>query len=72
MKNVMQFWMEYRGNQGGTIHDALRDFKALPMAEKDRFCGILVDNLASLTDAHHAQDFMRARIAATGLVIQGL
>jgi hypothetical protein len=68
----MQLWMEHRGNQGGTIHDALRDFKALPMAEKDRFCGILVDNLSRLTDAHHARDFMQARNASVGLVVSGI
>jgi hypothetical protein len=67
-KTVMDFWCEFNKVQGGTIHQAKYEFThKFTMKEKDRFCGILVDNLDQIRDAHHVQDFMRLRLGACGL-----
>lgn len=61
---VMDLWCKFRGQQGGTIHATIREFRELPIHEKDRFCGILVDNLQEISDLHHVQDLMRLRLSS--------
>lgn len=69
-KTVMDFWCGFRHYQGGTIHDALREFSTLTEKERDTFCGILVDNMANISDIYHARDFMNERMRLVGLVIR--
>ncbi len=64
---AMDFWCAFAGWQGGTIHDAIFDFKALTDTDRDRFCGWLVDNISHLTDPRVARDFLQARATAIGL-----
>lgn len=62
MTNCMKLWCEFMGYQGGTIHDALREFQTLSVSQQDKFCGILLANKEKLTDLHHAGDFMHKRL----------
>lgn len=70
---VMDLWCRFRGIQGGTIHQAKHEFRyGLTDQERDRFAGILVDNIKDIQDLHHVQDFMKLRLQACGLVIQNI
>lgn len=60
-KTVLQIYCEFKGWQGGTLEQALSDFKNLPMEQKDRFCGLLVDNMGDITDIGRVRDFMHIR-----------
>ncbi len=63
MKTVMDYWCEFTGWQGGTIHQALYEFKHnLSWKDKDKFCGVICDNISNISDKHHARDFMHARL----------
>lgn len=61
---TLSLYCTFRGWQGGTIHQALADFKALPMNSKDSFCSIgmvALDN-GTLDDVETFHLFTRARI----------
>lgn len=70
--SALALWCRFAGWQGGTLADAERAFKDLPMAQKDRFCGVLVENLRTVTDPHVVAWFMRERSAACGLIVGAL
>lgn len=55
------------GWKGGTIHDAKKRFAIASLKKLDRFCGMISDNLWSITDKETAQYFMRARLNAVTL-----
>lgn len=55
---TMALWMEFMGHQGGTIHQALRDFRALPAGRREAFRAILRARWADLTDDYLAKDFV--------------
>ena len=65
--NTLQLYCNFKGWQGGTIHQAMEDFKNLPMAEKDKFCGILVDTMLDNTDLQGLDWFMETRLQARGI-----
>lgn len=43
---TFDLWCLWRGWDGGTIHEAFRYFRQMPMHEKDSFCGFLVDAIS--------------------------
>lgn len=65
--NVLDIYCKFKGWQGGTIHQAMEDFQTLDIKEKDKLCGMLVDNLMSLTDPINARWFMSQRLRSLGL-----
>lgn len=58
---VLQLFCDFIGTQGGTIHQAINEFKDLPIEEQDKFCGILVDNMFNITHLEDVQTFMEIR-----------
>jgi len=58
---TLDLYCAFKGWQGGTIHQALEDFRSLPLARKDDFCNTLMANLGALTDGF-AREFTKARI----------
>lgn len=68
MRTTLDAWCAFRGQQGGTIHDARAEFTRLTQAERDRFCGILADGIRSISDPATALEFMRERMSLVGLV----
>ena len=56
--NTLELYCKFRGWQGGTIHQAVRDYEALPLEQKHDFCILLVRNLLDVTDAETAGDFL--------------
>jgi hypothetical protein len=67
MKTVLDVWLAFRGYQGGTLADALREFRSLPLAEQDRFCTRLAGSLGLISDVGNARAFMAARMDSIGL-----
>jgi len=59
--NTLDLYCKFRGWQGGTIHHAMEDFKRIPLKDKDKFCGILVDTMSDNTDLHWLNWFMETR-----------
>jgi hypothetical protein len=59
--NTLGLYCKFRGWQGGTIHQAMEDFNRLPLKEKDKFCGILVDTMPDNTDLQGLKWFMENR-----------
>lgn len=70
MRTTLDAWCAFRGQRGGTIHDAQRDFDRLTERERDRFCGIIADNTRDISDLEHAVWFMRRRNALVGMTGQ--
>ena len=64
MENVLGIYLRFAGWQGGTLHQALADFKGRTSPEKDRFCNRVMHALDSknLSDAENARPFFRARL----------
>lgn len=48
--NILEQYCRFRGWQGGTIHQAKEDYRALPVQQKYDFCLILIRVLLDLTD----------------------
>lgn len=69
---TFDLWCEFAGWDGGTIHDALRAFRGLPLHEKDRFCGMLSDAIDKdqLKDlaSGWAAEFTRARLGKMEII----
>jgi len=62
--SVLQQYIDFKGWQGGTIHQAKEDFKSLSIEDKDRFCGRLnqiLYMLSTASDLSAAQWFMEER-----------
>lgn len=63
MKTVLELYCEFAGWQGGTIHQALTDYLARPLAERDRFCNQVFNHgLGNVADLATFSDFTRARL----------
>jgi hypothetical protein len=60
---TLQLYCEFKGWQGGTIHQALSDFAALPMSDKDKFCNKVFNfGLGNVTDLETFGNFTRMRV----------
>lgn len=42
---TFDLWCMWAGWDGGTIHEAFRYFKDMPMSKKDEFCSFLINAL---------------------------
>ena len=65
---TFDLWCMWAGWDGGTIHEAFRYFKDMPMVKKDEFCGFLIkaidnDQLKDLENGFAVQ-FTRLRLGA--------
>ena len=61
---TLDLYCDFKGWQGGTIHQALADFRALPVASKDAFCNRAMRHLdaGTLADVETFSFFTRARL----------
>lgn len=57
MITVLSLYCEFKGWQGGTIHQAITDYDDLPVKEKQEFCNILSANKKYLTDDYNFKYF---------------
>jgi len=67
--SCLELFCQYKGYQGGTIHQAIDEFAAMQSGEQDRFCNLLMDKLDNIADLHNVQVFMQKRLSARGLQI---
>jgi len=73
MKTLLEQYCEFAGWQGGTIHQAIEDFKARTSKERDAFCNrILVNGTDKLStpDLKQFGVFLTARLEASGVQIE--
>jgi hypothetical protein len=48
--NTLELYCKFRGWQGGTIYQAVRDYKSLPLEQKHGFCLRLIRVFLDITD----------------------
>jgi hypothetical protein len=64
MKTLLSLYCEFAGWQGGTIHQALEDFKGRPRVEQDSFCNKVFKygtNNLDLSNLKLFNDFTKVR-----------
>lgn len=63
METVLGIYLRFARWQGGTMHQAIENFKPRPMTEKDAFCSRVLHALDSknLEDIENAAPFFNAR-----------
>lgn len=70
-RTVISLYNEFRGTRGGTIHQALQEFRAtLSNMERDSFISVLARNAGRISDLHHVQDFHKLNLSVRGIVIR--
>lgn len=63
MKTTLQLYCEFKKWQGGTIHEAMKDFHDLDMSDKDKFCNKVFNfGLSNVSDIHTFKWFTNNRI----------
>ena len=75
MKTVLDLWCEFRGQQGGTIHQAKHEFRYdLTTAERNKFCSLLLNNsdTMALSEKCTVRDMMALRLEAERIIIEPL
>ena len=62
-RTVLQLYCDFKGWQGGTIHQCFSDFLTLGMADKDRFCNMVFRHgTENVVDLETFGNFTKARI----------
>lgn len=63
MQSTLSVYCQFKGWQGENIHQALQDFFALPMDQKDKFCNMVFEiGTENISDIENFGNFTRARI----------
>lgn len=50
MITILSLYCDFRGWEGGTIHQVIEDFDSLDVKEKVAFCNIISENKAVVDD----------------------
>ena len=62
MKTILELYCEFKGWQGGTIYQALADYQALPLDQKDHFCNKVFNfETKNVLDLKTFSTFLNAR-----------
>jgi len=54
---VLSLYCDFKGWQGGTIHQVMSDYDLLPVKDKQQFCAILRDNVNNIMDDYNFKHF---------------
>lgn len=57
MITILSLYCNFKGWQGGTIHQAIEDFDRLDAKNKKKFCDIVEANKKHLTDDYNFKYF---------------
>ncbi len=58
---ILELWCEFKNQQGGTLHQTMREYKQLTMSDKDKFCSYLLDNSSDISDFQNMNWFFAER-----------
>lgn len=71
---TLEAYCKANGWQGGTIHGCEDHFAHLTLAQQDKICGYLVDNISNISDTGKVKYFLEQRnnhLAIIGLNTRG-
>ncbi len=58
----LEIFCRFKGYQGRTLTQAIQEFKQLDMSSKDKFCGLLIDNMMNIADLATMKMFVNLRV----------
>lgn len=60
--NTLDICIKHFGWQGGTIHQAKKQFTGSDMSVKDKICGEITGHISEIKDMDNARWFLNSRI----------